>query len=346
MTGAELDEQDKARIIGGVGSDPARIAVSASIDAAHVQFRNFGLAATMEYAVSFSLPGDILELALNGNELDRTYRLAGLGTDTLLLSRVTVATGWDVWAGLCVGAGLSWFHGFNRVQAAIVSGELTTAKGALWGHARQLTTVARGGDGMSLTAGCSGRLGDDMELGLCVRDMFAGIWWYRGTARRELSLKLDSVNLRLLQEHPVLDSFLTIDEVQRNTAGFWTALPGVLACAANWRRPGPVSLGLLVNVGFGLDAFLERPPLLGVRIDYALAQEVEMSFIAGAHHTGEWTFDYLLNGLFDAQLAGLGLTIWSAGMVPASFRIRFSFGAVLLPEPDVSGSAPTSFPGF
>lgn len=346
MTGADLSEQDKAGIIDGIGPEPVRVAVSASLDAAHIQFGNYGLGANAEYALALSLPGDIVELALHGNELDRTYRLDGLGADTLLFSRVFAATGWDVWNGLCVGGGLSWLHGFSRFHTVTESGELTTTRGALWGYASQVTTVARGGDGVSLTIGFSGQLTADIELGLCARDALAGIWWYRETARNELSIRLDSVNLRSLQEKQDLGSFLKLDESKQSPAGSWSALPGVIALAANWRRFERVGFGLLVNAGLGPNMFLDRPPLLGARVDCDPTDEAGLSFVAGLDGDGEWLLDCMFSGLFGTQFLGVGITVRSASMLPASFTINLGFGAFVPSDSGVPGSPLLRFPGL
>jgi len=291
---AYLHQADKQRLLDQIGPGPLRLGLDLDLRLLHAQYQSFGFAADYQLLAGVSLPRDLCELALWGNELNRTYRLDGFGADTMTWLRLTVAHGRLVcpYAGvhwldsLRVGFGLSWLHGFRYSAVSAATGELLTTPYAMAGFLHTVQNQADGGDGFGLTMAGSLPLGDKAHFDLVLRDPVGFIFWHRNPRFRDVTYELESLDLAALVRKSSLDSFLIRSSVTRPSPTISTRLPGVLALGVGYQPNELLSAGVLLNLPIASSAsgssLRSAPPLAGL-----ILKLVPMQFM-GVSISGGW----------------------------------------------------------
>ncbi len=282
-----LTEDDKQQILDRIGAGPLRLRTGVEYQVLHGHYRLLGWALDYKEYVVQSLPRSLFELALEGNELNRTYRLDGLGFDTLSFLRASVAGGYALGPG-SVGLGLSWLHGFRYTVTTSSAGELLTTPYAITGCSHQSRDQAGGGDGFGVTIGGALRLGRYWQLGLSIRDLGAGIWWHGNPGVREITTELESLDVYRYYEEPILDSFVIHTDSFLPRGTIWMRVPGALATGIGFSPGRVLSLGLLVNLPLGWNRFIDEPPLAGLRVQLRPLYHLGLDALAGWHRQKGW----------------------------------------------------------
>ncbi len=288
-----LEDVDKQRLLDHVGPGPLRLGLDADLQLLHGQYRSFGVAADYQLLANVSLPRDVCELALRGNELNRVYKLDGLGSDTMTFLRVTVAHGMFVcphtgvpWLDtIRAGVGLSWLHGLRYSAVTASTGELLTTPYTVTGFVHQVKSQADGGDGFGLTVGGSLPLGDRLHLDLVLRDPIGIIFWNRNPRAREISYDLESLDVAAFIREPFLDSFLMRTNVSRPGATISTRLPGVLAFGVGYQPSEVLAVGATVNLPVTSSPAGSipgsAPPFVGLQVKLVPIQSAGVGISAG-----------------------------------------------------------------
>lgn len=323
-----LDEADKQRILDRIGTNPVRLELDTDVRVMHAQYRMLGIGADFENVITLALPHDWFDLALRGNELNRTYRLDGLAADTLSYSRVSGAAGFGVGRRMRVGVGIAWLRGSKYAHTVSSTGRLLTTPYEVSGSLVQVWDRAAGGDGFGLTLGWTWQPGPAWRFGASLRDLAAGIWWNRESGRRTTRLELAPFSVYKLYLQPELDSFLVRADEFRPGGTIWTRVPGVMAAGIGWTPATWMRASVLANLPLGWNPFATEPPLAGLRVELRPARAIGFSLMGGWHRHAGWVGRAMLGtNLRNLEMA-VGAELWGCSpseVHDAEFRLSIGY---------------------
>ncbi len=278
-----ITDEDKQAILGHVGGRNQQVEARVDLEVLHGHFRQFGAALDYSSVLRQTLPPDLFELVLCGNELERTYDLSGLATDSLSLLRATMATAFGLGCRIAVGAGVSWLHGFKYVLTTASTGAVLTTRYAVTGFVSQERQQATGGDGLALCLGGIAQLGDRWRLGLSLRDLPALVCWHSNAGTRRFTVHLDSLDAARYRVRPSLDSFLIKTNTFDASDVFWTTVPGVLAAGLSYQPRTVFRCGVMANAQLWSEPFFPKPPLVAARLDLRPIELLHLNLTPGWH---------------------------------------------------------------
>ena len=324
-----LTEEDEKRILSSIGAGPLRIGTGSLFEILHGQYRTFGWGLDFEKIAVQSLPKALFELAFEGNEMNRTYQLGGLGFDTLSFMRLTAGGGFPVHDRFGLGVTVSWLRGMRYTMTASSSGELLTTPYVITGSTVQVRNVADGGDGFGITMGSALKFGESWRLGLSMRDLIAGIWWSENPGVRRVCIDLDSLNGYRYYQKPVLDSFLVKRDFFQSGGTIWTRLPGVIALGLGYTI-AMLKLGAIVNLPLSWSPFISESPIGGVKFELEPLSCVGFTGMAAWHRQQGWSVALSTVGFYKGLEFSIGTefrghrlsAVKNAAML---FRIGYEF---------------------
>ncbi len=190
-TGAYLDSAAKADILHTVPSEGFGFNGYLQAGAAEFGYGNLAASVRTVRRVGLRLPKDLIDLALQGNVLGRTYVADNAWASDEVYWRGGVGVGTGLGRHLMLGVAAHRLQGiyFREVSDARVS--LLTTPAALVGAGTMAFREARGGAGWAADLGAACRVGS-YHLALSVLDLSDGIVWTEGIRQGIYSLDLDT----------------------------------------------------------------------------------------------------------------------------------------------------------
>ena len=280
-SGDYLAEEDKNRILSRIGS-------GWEIDAeamthAEIAYRNFGFGIYGLVGERAYLPRDLLELALNGNELGRRYSVEDLESEVCALLKMTLAYGRDFrWRNipLSVGLGLHYYRGLIEARVLRTEGFLETDTTEMQVSATADLLTSNGGNGFGIDLGLIlPEMPYNLIISLSITDISPGISWNRNTRIYHLELYGDSINLaRLLGQEDVLDTDTSWEEERKS---YRTHLPTTLRLTLSRKLNGELSSTFLYRQGFRETIWSTTKPYFAVGLEYRPVEEVPLKWGIG-----------------------------------------------------------------
>ncbi len=241
--GIFLTEEDKSDILDGIGR-VGRIDGMVTVAGPGIQLGALALGTQTWVDIQGRLPADLMELALRGNELDRTYHFGDLGMQASAVSAVhaSLALGLpvpDLVIGpglalqqLSLGVGLKVFQGHSLVEPVQGLADVHVTRDGLWGEseivfraaglpggrvdedsddpsiAADTTYSVVAGHGFGLDVGVAGVLEGGFSFHAALLNLSPGITWDEGTYEARLTASADTIGV---------GTFLELDEGAETT---------------------------------------------------------------------------------------------------------------------------------
>ncbi|MDQ7799093.1 MAG: DUF5723 family protein [Candidatus Edwardsbacteria bacterium] len=210
VSGDFLDEGEKEALLRAIPSSGFR--ASSSVDAMLLGLSAGRMALTINLrsAESVCIPRDLFDLALFGNQLDRTYRLAASDMgDAWTVAATTLSYGQPVkigvFKGLALGIGIKHLMGINYGK---VGGELSfTTSGSGFNNTGLIEILSAGendfdakrlnmnGSGFAADLGLACQLNHHWSLGASLMNLSNGITWKNDTRKRILNMEVNELSL-------------------------------------------------------------------------------------------------------------------------------------------------------
>jgi hypothetical protein len=257
--GIFLGEEEKTELIQGVGKF-GYFEGTVAVGGPGIQLGAFALGTQLWIDVEGRLPADLLELALRGNELDRTYHFGDLGVHASAVSAAyaSLALGLPVpdlvfGPGLAVqalslGIGVTYFQGHSWIEPMRGRADVHVTRDGLWGESEMVfrtaglpgglvdessddplvaadtTLTPISGRGFGLDLGIAGVLEGGLSFHAALLNLSPGITWTEGTYEARLTASADTVSV---------GAFLELDQ-----DGGSTDLDSLTAYDLEFRRIG------------------------------------------------------------------------------------------------------------
>jgi hypothetical protein len=331
-TGAFLDSVAKLDIVGSVPKAGLRLDADADLDGLAFTAGTFGLAVRGHAAVSGTIPRDVLDLVLNGNQLDRQYSVSTLQGEAISYSDVTLGLGVPLARGLTTGIGLKYLRGIFVAQNTDVDGYLLTTPYVVNSEVLAGYRWALGGNGYGLDWGMTydfgmtndeGRLTNrqsfavarHLRVAVALLNLNLGINWTTQPGAAVFRFNLDSVNLVRLTS---TRGAATAEFTQSQPTGFKTQLPCFLNLGAACEPVRGLTVGLSVLEGFRNSALSSVVPLATVAAEYRGLRWLLLSIAASAGGRDGFALEAGLG--FQVRGIGFGVRVANRGGVALSAR--------------------------
>jgi|GEM_PF-2439973 len=191
--GKFIDETGKEILLNSIPR--SGLVMDTKVQAAILRFNygNLAFAVRTEGAGDLVVPKSLVDLLLNGNELDRTYSSNGAQFELVTLARSKIGLG-KQWGNFVVGASLNYIRGLFYAQMLNYEARILTTRRGFSGEGCVGYLKAQGGNGWTVDVGaayCQNRF----YLGVAMFDLGPGIVWREGVEERYWTFRVDSANL-------------------------------------------------------------------------------------------------------------------------------------------------------
>jgi hypothetical protein len=311
--GSFLTTADKDEILGAVPGSGLDIRAYAYAGAGAAIGGRFYIAAGGRAGQNSTVPRDLLDLVLYGNEVGRTYSMDGTSGEAMAVGDISLAC--SVPVGLYgreffAGARIHYLEGLAYGGVARAGGALRTDEESLSGEGEVVTRTAEGGAGYALDLGLAHRTYSHIIISLYVLNAMSGLRW-REVCREEVnSVIARNVSFGASD----LDSLVEDYHETRDLAGFSTSPSPILGLGLE-KAVGGTYVSALYTQGFRQGAFTSSRP----RLCLAGVWESVWVMDVQAGFAYEWGF-----GLDETVRIGLG------------HSPRFEVGAGFAPLPFAS----------
>ncbi|HDQ99714.1 MAG TPA: hypothetical protein ENN51_05475 [candidate division WOR-3 bacterium] len=192
-SGAWLDDAVKTDILTSIPGAGLRLAAKGGASAVEFGWANLAAWLRTELHGRVTVPRELFELALEGNQLDRQYRVTQAEAIGFAFARAGLGVATALGANFAVGAGISYLYGLGCAELTSARAGLLTTAGEISADGRVGYRTAAGGSGWALNAGIAG-WHDDWRFGLAAREIGSGITWNREVTEAAYSFDLEPGN--------------------------------------------------------------------------------------------------------------------------------------------------------
>lgn len=193
-TGAFLGDSAKADILGSIPKSGLLLAGRAEAAGAEFGYGNFAASVRTTGSAEATLPRDAFDLALQGNELGRTYSAAGTAARAQVLMSAGVGWATAIGRNFMVGLGAHRLQGLFYADLTDASASFLTTEQAFASSGRVAYRMASGGSGWAFDAGVA-YVHDQWRFSLGCLDVSRGMLWTEGVKRGVYTFTLDTANL-------------------------------------------------------------------------------------------------------------------------------------------------------
>ena len=209
-----------------------------------------------------TMPRDVVDLALHGNEIDRTYSLAGASGEAMALADISLAYSTPVSISgrtYFAGARFHYLKGLAYGGVLRAGGTLHTDEESLSGEGEVVTRTAQGGSGYSLDLGMSHRTHSHIIISAYVLNALSGMNWTDNCKEEVNGLVAENIAFGSSDIDSLIDDY----HESRDLDSFSTSIAPVLGIglekALSWTY-----LSVLYTQGFRQGAFTTGKPRLAV----------------------------------------------------------------------------------
>ena len=257
-----LTDADKDDILESVPETGLRTRTYASAGMGAVVKGRYFVAGGGRAGQNSTVPRDVLDLALHGNEIDRTYSLDGASGEAMALADISLAYSTPVSVSgrkYFAGARLHYLKGLAYGGVVRAGGTLYTDEESLSGEGEVVTRTAQGGSGYSLDIGLSYRTHSHIIISAYVLNALSSINWTVDCKEEVNGLIAENVTFGSSD----LDSLIDDYHESRDLESFSTSVAPMLGIgvekAIRWTY-----LSVLYTQGFRQGAFTTGRPRLAV----------------------------------------------------------------------------------
>jgi len=330
--GAFLTPQMKSDILNKIPDEGLRFDVDSEIDALAFSWKNFALAISAESSAKMNLSRTFVDVALNGNQLDKVYDFSDSGGEAFAVSTIGLSYGRALYVPMfrdfAVGATFKYVIGLGHAEVIDAYGVMGTTYDGAYGDARAKVRHAAGGRGIAADFGAAAIVSDELTIGLTIRNLISSVKWNKEVKIQEYGVTADSLTVDSIDEFSA-DSL--IDDYDRELDGdsFSKSLPAELRLGGAYRS-GKVLLSADYVQGFKNRPGVSTKPQLALGAEFRLIGFLPLRAgiaLGGSHGASSGAGFGLRIGTFEMNFAAGSwgaILPKSAGGIGVGFGIRIS----------------------
>lgn len=292
--GKFITEGDKEEILGSVPESGLDTRACAYAGAGAALGGRFYVAGGGRAGENSTVPEDILDLALYGNEVGRTFCMDGASGEAMAVADISLAYSMPLslrGREFFAGARLHYLKGLAYGGVVRAGGSLYTGEASLTGEGEMVVRTAEGGSGYSLDIGLAQRTYSHIIISAYMLNIMSGMNWT--DACREEVNGIIARNVSFGDSDP--DSLIDDYHETRDLAGFSTRIAPVFGLGIE-KNTRWTYLSVLYTQGLRQGAFTSGKPRLAVtgawdsvyimdlrvclayEADFGLGERVEIGF--------------------------------------------------------------------
>ncbi len=260
--GEFITEADKDDILGSVPGSGVDTRAYAYAGMGAVVGGRYYVACGGRAGQNSTMPRDVLDLVLHGNEIGRSYTLDGASGEAMALVDMSFACSAPVSISgreFSAGARLHYLRGMAYGGVVRAGGVLRTDEESLTGEGEVVTRTARGGSGYSVDIGLAHRTYSHMIINAFIFNALSAMTW-TGECKEEVNgLIAESITFG----SSGLDSLVDDYHESRDIESFSVSLAPVLGLGIE-KDVGWTYISALFTQGFRQGAFTTGRPRLAV----------------------------------------------------------------------------------
>jgi len=260
--GKFITEGDKQEILGSVPESGLSTRAQAYAGAGAALQGRFYVAGGGRAGENSTIPDDILDLALYGNEVGRTYCMDGASGEAMAVADLSLAYSMPLslrGREFFAGARVHYLKGLAYGGVVSAGGSLYTGEESLTGEGEMVVRTAEGGSGYSLDLGLAHRTYSHIIISAYILNAVSGIRWSDGCKEEINSVIAQNVSFG----DSDLDSLIDDYHETRELAGFSTSIAPVLGLGLE-KNTRWTYLSILYTQGLRQGAFTSGEPRLSV----------------------------------------------------------------------------------
>ncbi len=192
-TGAYLDDDAKNDIFSSIPRAGFNLRAQGSAAAVEFGWKNFAASVRTVGSGQLTLPREVFDLALFGNELGRTYQVEDAGAFGHVYLKAGAAVATALGRNVAVGAGAHYLRGLAYAELREAEAYLVTTPDVLASDGILAYRKATGGSGFAVDLGVA-YWTDGWRFTLACLDISPGITWTDGVEEGVYAFSLDSGN--------------------------------------------------------------------------------------------------------------------------------------------------------
>ena len=264
-SGVFLEDKDKRKIMKSIPDKGFTLLTTANISGLELSVGGFGLSISSFAIVKGTVPKEIFDLMLWGNELDRVYEIEKPDMTTVAAISLTTSYGRLINFGgrnISLGVGLRYIYGFYTAHVSEATLYLLTSRYAINGDGFVKYRLASGGNGFALDLGFSAEISDVSRIGFSFLNINTGMKWYKETEEGWRSFDIDSLILFNTE-----DAITVTDSSSYECPSFKTPLPAYLILAYEYDR-GKIKYGIGYEQVINKTGLYSRTPKISFGLKY------------------------------------------------------------------------------
>lgn len=311
--GSYLTEQDKQDILSTIPAQGLRVDFDTEVQAMGLSFGQFAFTVTGFASSDFTLSKDLVDLFLNGNELDRVYSINSTAGEGWGMSSFGLSAGFPVAISVpfvsefSVGGTFKYLRSFGYGKVREANTSFVTGIDGLIGSGRVEIDYAKGGSGVGVDLGAAAVVMHDWHVGLTVRNILNYINWNSEPERFIYAFEIDSLNVKRVEDSDIDSVFVDSDETVAIDP-FTTSLPQELRIGVA-RNMGSILFAVDVVQGLKRSAGVSTTPKLAVGSEWRPVRFLPLR--AGFSMGGKNVYSFSAGFGFDASVFALDFAVRS-----------------------------------
>jgi hypothetical protein len=260
--GSFITEADKDDILASVPESGLDTRTHAYAGAGAAIGGGFYIAAGARAGQNSTMPRDVLDLALRGNEIARTYCMDNASGEAMAVADISLAYSTPVSLTgryFFVGARLHYLKGLAYGGVLGASGCLTTEEESLSGEGELVMRTSQGGSGYSLDIGVSHRTYSHIIISAYMLNAVSAMHWNERCKEEVNGVVAENVSFGTSDLDSLIDDYHETHDLE----GFTTNLAPVLGLGFE-KNTHWTYLSVLYTQGFRQGAFATGRPRLAV----------------------------------------------------------------------------------
>jgi hypothetical protein len=271
-----MNDQDRTELFQKVPNNGLSFDGDLNIGALDFSFRNFGFAFRRFDLLNLNLSKELIDLALFGNELGRTYDFSNLSYDYLAYYSFNFAFALPVIKKkkhfATIGIGLKYLLGEDVRLTENISGNLYSNKYYLQGNITWQRKIATDGNGWAADLGGTYEF-KNYRFSLALLNLTSGILWNRKTQINIKNAMLDSFSVYRAIKSDSLDMVYQTQDSFYPIESFKTKLPTYLTFGTGWKIDSNGSiLSIIYEQNLVKTKFLILTPKFTLNYEWNLLQ--------------------------------------------------------------------------
>ncbi len=326
--GAFLTPQMKSDILGKIPDEGLSFDVDTEVDALAFSWKNFALSISAESSAKMNLSRTFVDIALNGNQLDKVYDFSDSGGEAIAVSTVGLSYGRALYVPLfsdfAVGATFKYVIGLGHAEVIDAYGVMGTTFDGAYGDARAKVRHATGGRGVAADIGAAAMVSNKLTIGLTIRNFISSVKWNKEVKIQEYGVTADSLTVDSIDEFSA-DSLIDDYDLELDGDSFSKSLPAELRLGGAYRS-GRLLLSADYVQGFKNRPGVSSKPQLALGAEFHLIGFLPLRAgiaLGGSHGASSGAGFGLRIGTFEMNFAAGS---WGAILPKSAGGIGVGFG--------------------